>query len=179
MFKSPFRFYFIQFVVKGLAKYNSKMKTIEPITLNLFNVPGRSLLKKIILSALILFLTSFNPPGKKAIRGKPNSVRVNSAYSITKVVIDAGHGGHDGGCVGSKTKEKDVALAIALKLGHYIEDHFHDVKVVYTRKSDVFVELYQRAAIANNAKADLFICVHCNSACYRDKRKKEICNEES
>ena len=101
-------------------------------------------------------------------------------YTLTRVCIDAGHGGHDTGCIGGKTKEKDVALAIALKLGKYIEDHFPDVKVIYTRKTDVFVELHERAAIANNAKADLFICVHCNSACFRDKKKKkDVCNEET
>lgn len=102
-------------------------------------------------------------------------------YAITKVVIDAGHGGHDVGCLGRNGgKEKDVALAVALKLGEYIESHFKDVQVIYTRKTDVFVELHERAAIANNANANLFICVHCNSACYRDKRmKREICSEEA
>jgi len=102
-------------------------------------------------------------------------------YEITKVVIDAGHGGHDVGCLGRNGgKEKDVALAVALKLGEYIETHFKDVQVIYTRKTDVFVELHERAAIANNANANLFICVHCNSACYRDKRmKREICSEEA
>ncbi len=57
-----------------------------------------------------------------------------------------------------------MALAVALKLGKYIEDNFKDVKVIYTRKTDVFVELFERASIANNAKADIFICIHCNSA---------------
>jgi N-acetylmuramoyl-L-alanine amidase len=79
------------------------------------------------------------------------------------VVIDAGHGGHDPGAMGKKAKEKNIALAIALKLGSYIKKNFPDVKVVYTRKTDVFVELYKRAKIANQAKADLFISIHCNS----------------
>ena len=102
-------------------------------------------------------------------------------YAVTKVVIDAGHGGHDVGCLGRNGgREKDVALAVALKLGKYIETHFKDVQVIYTRKTDVFVELHERAAIAYNANANLFICVHCNSACYRDKRmKREICSEEA
>lgn len=80
-------------------------------------------------------------------------------------MIDAGHGGHDVGCLGhSKVKEKVIALNIALKLGGYIEQNFKDVKVVYTRKSDVFVELEERAAIANRNDADLFISIHCNAA---------------
>ncbi|MCC7302736.1 MAG: N-acetylmuramoyl-L-alanine amidase [Bacteroidia bacterium] len=100
-------------------------------------------------------------------------------YGIRTVCIDAGHGGKDPGCHGSAYKEKEVSLAIALKLGKLIEQHLKDVKVVYTRKTDVFVELNDRAGIANKAKADLFICIHCNSACVRDKKtKKDICKQE-
>lgn len=84
--------------------------------------------------------------------------------SIKIVVIDAGHGGKDYGCHGpSKKHEKDVALDIALRLGDKIEAELPDVKVIYTRKDDRFVELWQRAAIANRNKADLFISVHCNA----------------
>ncbi len=81
------------------------------------------------------------------------------------VVIDAGHGAHDAGAVNRrlKIKEKDINLKTALKLGKLIENNCHDVKVVYTRKKDVFVELHRRAQIANNAKADLFISIHTNS----------------
>ena len=101
-------------------------------------------------------------------------------FAIKTVVIDAGHGGKDPGCHGSKYKEKDIALAVALKLGKYIEDNMKDVKVIYTRKTDVFVELQERAEIANRAKADLFICIHCNSACVRDKKlKKDVCNDDA
>lgn len=82
---------------------------------------------------------------------------------VRTVVIDAGHGGKDSGCLGSFSKEKDIALAVALQLGKLIEDHFSDVKVVYTRKTDVFIELYNRAQIANKANADLFICIHVNA----------------
>jgi len=80
------------------------------------------------------------------------------------IVIDAGHGGHDPGCHGTKHKEKDVALAIALKLGNYIEINCPDVKVVYTRKTDIFLELNERAKIANDNNADLFLCIHCNAS---------------
>ena len=81
------------------------------------------------------------------------------------VVIDAGHGAHDAGAVNRKLKikEKDINLKTALKLGEMIEKNCPDVKVVYTRKKDVFVELHRRAQIANNAKADLFISIHTNA----------------
>lgn len=85
------------------------------------------------------------------------------AQKVRKVVIDAGHGGHDPGAVGRASKEKDITLSIALKTGKYIEENLADVQVVYTRKTDVFVELYKRAKIANEAKADLFISIHCNA----------------
>lgn len=84
-------------------------------------------------------------------------------YQIRTIVIDAGHGGHDSGCLGSSSQEKHIALAVSLKLGELIEKYFPDVKVVFTRKTDVFIELHERAAIANRNKADLFICIHCNS----------------
>jgi N-acetylmuramoyl-L-alanine amidase len=79
------------------------------------------------------------------------------------VVIDAGHGGHDPGCNGGTSKEKDVTLSIALKLGKLIEDSLKNVKVVYTRKTDKFIELSERSNIANKNNADLFISIHCNA----------------
>ena len=86
-----------------------------------------------------------------------------TGYKLRTVVIDAGHGGHDTGCLGSDSREKEVALRIALKLGKLIEANCPDVKVIYTRKTDVFIPLIERANIANRAKADLFICIHLNS----------------
>ena len=80
-----------------------------------------------------------------------------------KVVIDAGHGGKDPGCLGTYSKEKDVALDVALKTGKLISENCPNVKVIYTRSTDVFVELYNRAKIANNNHADLFISFHCNA----------------
>ena len=86
-----------------------------------------------------------------------------SKNQITTVVIDAGHGGKDPGAHGKRAKEKDVVLAIALKLGKYISENLPDVKVIYTRKTDVFIPLYERASIANKNQADLFISIHANA----------------
>lgn len=80
------------------------------------------------------------------------------------IVIDPGHGGKDPGCNGVSCKEKDIALAVSLKFGKLIEENIKDVKVIYTRKTDVFVELEDRAKIANDNNADLFISIHCNAA---------------
>ena len=95
-------------------------------------------------------------------------------FHIKTVVIDAGHGGKDPGAVGNKGKEKNITLAVALKLGKYIETNFKDVKVIYTRKTDEFIELFKRAQIANINKADLFICIHVNSS-----KKKESFGTET
>ena len=79
------------------------------------------------------------------------------------LVIDAGHGGHDPGTCGAKSKEKDLTLKYALAFGKAIEQNCPDVKVIYTRKTDKFLELHQRADIANKNKANLFISVHINA----------------
>lgn len=79
------------------------------------------------------------------------------------VVIDAGHGGHDPGAIGKISREKNINLSVALKLGKMIQTNCSDTKVIYTREKDVFVPLARRAEIANEAKADLFISIHTNS----------------
>ena len=79
------------------------------------------------------------------------------------LVIDAGHGGHDTGAIGSLTKEKTINLNVALAFGRLVERNCPDVKVIYTRKTDVFIPLHTRADIANRNKADLFISVHTNA----------------
>lgn len=84
-------------------------------------------------------------------------------FKIRTVVLDAGHGGKDPGTIGKFLKEKDVVLNIALKVGEYIEKNLPEVKVIYTRKTDKFIELTERAAIANRNKADLFISIHANA----------------
>lgn len=108
----------------------------------------------ILVSLIIIFIITtaggtFNPP------------LIDNKLHV--VVIDPGHGGKDPGAVGSKVLEKDVVLEIALKLGNYIEENFDDVKVIYTRETDVAVGLDDRPEIANKKKADLFISIHANS----------------
>lgn len=142
-----------------MKKACTEMKTMRRIVKS-------PLLRMFTAAALLLVAGAF------ALQSQPEQKK------IKVVCIDPGHGGKDPGCHGDHAKEKDVALAVALQLGKYINEHFPDVKVVYTRKTDVFVELNERAAIANRNNADLFICIHCNSACVRDKRtKKDVCNE--
>lgn len=84
-------------------------------------------------------------------------------FKVNTVVIDAGHGGHDPGTKGKKYKEKDIALSVALKVGNYIKENVPGVKVIYTRDKDVYVPLDERAEIANQNKADMFISIHVNS----------------
>lgn len=104
----------------------------------------------IVLFPALLLSSSFNHDEEKG-----------NVFDI--VVIDAGHGGHDPGCNGGNSREKEITLAIALKLGKLIEDSLKDVKVIYTRKTDKFIELSERSNIANKNNADLFISIHCNA----------------
>jgi len=112
--------------------------------------------KRLFFSIVIVFLLSFSGSVPK----------VDSQFQVRTVVIDPGHGGKDPGNLGTgkfKKYEKDVVLAISLKLGKYIKENFDDVDVIYTRDKDEFIGLKERADIANKNKADIFICVHANS----------------
>lgn len=110
------------------------------------------MLKKISIIGLssIIVLSSFSTLNK-------------SFNKVDKIVIDAGHGGKDPGTHGDLSKEKDIALKIALKLGDIVKKNLPDVEVIYTRSDDNFVELEGRAYIANKNGADLFISIHCNA----------------
>ena len=110
-------------------------------------------LKRYISSLLIFVLLS----------ASAHADNVPAPYRIKTIVIDAGHGGRDGSTHGQFSKEKDVALQVALRLGKSIEENMKDVKVIYTRTTDVFIPLYERIGTANRAKADLFISIHLNS----------------
>ncbi len=87
----------------------------------------------------------------------------SQGYKVKTIVIDAGHGGPKSGASGSYSLEKNVALKVALRLGKKFEEEMPDVKILYTRKTDVDVEFHKRAALANDNKADIFISIHCNS----------------
>lgn len=93
--------------------------------------------------------------------GSSPAMKIDKTWVI---VIDAGHGGKDPGASGSYSKEKDITLAIALKTGQYLEQNLKNVKVIYTRKSDMTVDLKERPRIANKNNADLFISIHANWA---------------
>lgn len=92
------------------------------------------------------------------------SAQSSSEFRLKRVVIDAGHGGNVPGAVYGQYKEKDITLNVALQLGKMISENFSDVEVIYTRDKDIAVDLTKRSQIANNAKADLFISIHVNSA---------------
>ena len=131
---------------KPVTKLNNKRLTMDKIST--YN-------KKVATLLLASFVCIASVFGQNTAKERP---------TIKTVVIDAGHGGKDPGCHGASANEKNVCLTIALKLGELIKKKFPEIKVVYTRDKDVFVELDERANIANKAKADLFICIHANSA---------------
>ena len=98
---------------------------------------------------------------------------LNLSGSLQSIVIDPGHGGKDHGCSGASSKEKHLALSIALKLGTLLNQDFPEIEVLYTRKTDVFVPLQQRIDFANSNNADLFISIHCNSLSISSVRGSE------
>ena len=121
---------------------------IKRTKLPIFNGLQKNACRVILLAVIVLF---------------SNTVSWAQSSKIKTVVIDAGHGGHDPGCHGANNNEKEVCLAMALKLGALIKERYPDIKIIYTRSTDVFVELAERANIANRNNADLFICIHANA----------------
>ena len=113
----------------------------------------RKIVKNITMVSLLIAITLLTSSSRKT----------KSDFQVKTVIIDAGHGGRDPGALGSLSKEKDVVLSVSLKVGKYIEEHLPDVKVIYTRKTDVFITLKGRPQIANNNDGDVFISIHANS----------------
>ena len=122
-------------------------------------------IKRILLLASILLIIIIVSPHINA---------TNTEKQQFVVVLDAGHGGHDAGAIGIKGKEKNINLNVVLKLGKLIEDNMPDVKVVYTRKTDVFVGLKERTQIAHRNHGNLFISIHANSVARKNKNRKTI-----
>ncbi|RME96084.1 MAG: hypothetical protein D6772_12375, partial [Bacteroidetes bacterium] len=96
-------------------------------------------------------------------KGKVKPANETAEFRLKTIVIDAGHGGKDPGCSGPGSTEKHLTLAIAQAFAERVRLHFPDVQVILTRDEDVFIPLYERAAIANRAQADLFVSIHCNA----------------
>ncbi len=111
--------------------------------------------------SILLFLACFLIPFSASAQGS------STPFRLKTIVIDAGHGGQDPGNLGTgryKSKEKDIALDVALRVGGYIKTQFPEITVKYTRDKDVFIGLSDRADVANKSKADLFLSIHCNAA---------------
>ena len=135
---------------RGLA-FSEKFTTLRKVIANTLAIskPVKNIGAKLILIAITLLNfsgTSYRPDHK-----------------VSTVVIDAGHGGKDPGTSGKTVKEKDIVLKIALKVGNYIQQNCPGVKVLYTRKTDKYIEFQDRADLANKNQADLFISIHANS----------------
>ncbi|MBQ2608523.1 MAG: N-acetylmuramoyl-L-alanine amidase [Paludibacteraceae bacterium] len=113
----------------------------------------RQLFPIFLLTALLLVVATADALAQRSSGKKPFTV-----------VIDAGHGGKDAGAVGRMLKEKDLNLTVSLLTGQYIKEKYPEVKVVYTRQTDIFLPLQERANIVNRNNADLFICVHTNAS---------------
>jgi N-acetylmuramoyl-L-alanine amidase len=136
-----------------------------------------------IFSALLVSLFNAVEPAKAFDQQTADSVQAPEGFKLRTVVIDAGHGGKDPGAFGPNTNEKTVTLALALKLQKAIKRDLPDVNAIMTRDDDTFVELHKRADMANNAKGQLFISLHCNSLAnrkvtdvvgYRKRKGKKI-----
>lgn len=113
----------------------------------------RKIVKNIAMLCLLIAITLLTSSSKGP----------KSEFQVKTVIIDAGHGGKDPGTSGSYTKEKNIVLPVALKVGEYIKEYLPDVKVIYTRKTDDFITLKGRPKIANDNEGDVFISIHANA----------------
>ncbi|HLP12920.1 MAG TPA: N-acetylmuramoyl-L-alanine amidase [Flavobacteriales bacterium] len=131
--------------------------------------PANAPKKRAVLAfrmGLVAILGLFNVPSKAA---TPDSLGVRT------IIIDPGHGGKDPGCLGTHSHEADVALAISLKFGKMLKDKYGSaIKVIYTRTTDEFVGLQERANMANKYKGDLFVCIHANASANKESKGSEV-----
>lgn len=136
-------------------------------TIKLFNKPTKNLVRLTFSLGFVLLTTSFvsTKIGNDISKEKPSNDK-------KIIVLDPGHGGKDSGALGSLSKEKDVALQICLALGKRLEQELPGTKVIFTRTTDVYPNLYERPALANKHHADLFVSVHLNSAGTTTRRVK-------
>ena len=116
-----------------------------------------------VLSFLPFEKEKFNIMQRRNGAQMPMKFEETAPYKLRKIVLDAGHGGYDTGCQTEHGTEKNNTLAITKRLGALINAQYPDIEIIYTRDKDEFIELNKRADIANKAKADLFISIHCNS----------------
>ena len=129
-----------------------KATKVIPLTSSQSNI--KQAMNKLMLIALILLYPAITLPQTK------------TGFEVKRIIIDAGHGGKDPGALGTgryKKTESDVALDVALKVRDYVNKYYNNVEVIMTRDTDVFLELRERTKIANDAKADLFVSIHCNT----------------
>lgn len=127
---------------------------------NLYKMPLLNFVKHSIVLVCVTILMSGIVTGKV----------YADTNNVFTVVIDPGHGGKDPGAIGSKSQEKDIVLKIGLLTGKYISEGLDSVRVIYTRTTDEYIELYRRAEIANENKADLFISVHVNAVANKNNK---------
>lgn len=167
---------FNQLIDNGLIKSIHSQQNKENADLKIifnYQIQGHEILSETKTNDVLLLLRVSPDVIKKIKTEREKKKQLQKKNPFDVIVIDAGHGGIDPGAIGYRgTKEKDVNLGIARKLGKLIEKNHKDIKVIYTRKDDKFVELYRRGQIANENNGKLFISIHCNSTDERPGQKK-------
>lgn len=142
------------------------------------NVIKNQISVRYIFACLLLISSIYTFAQTNPVQLQPVQTTPVTAKPMT-IVLDAGHGGKDGSTRGEFSKEKDVALAVALQLGQTIQEQIPNAKVIFTRTEDVFIPLYERIDIANRAHADLFISIHCNSMPFNMRGRTNVTGVET